>query len=379
LSLFVNKRVRISSNVVTLVRRQLPNQGNITVQVGQEVVPADIIGKSIISAGFRSVNIAKVLGESPKTALNYLKRPIGQMIYKGELLAFKPGGLLTSEKVITSPIDGVVESYNETSGALKLNFSPHQKDLPAALFGIVQSINEATGDVIIKTEATEVFGLFGTGKAREGTLKVFGRRGDLIKKGRILSNFSDHILVMGALVYSGAVYEVIAAGISGLITGGINAKDYRSMAGGRLNFPNKIGTDIGISLMVCEGFGSLPIGADIYNLLSSFNNKFVILEGNKGRLILPSFDKDSMIRIRKVALPLSAIASDAINEIQAMEFKVNSVVRIISAPFMAEQGMVTEIDETPTVLQSGVSTFLVTVQTKMRKIRVPYSNLEIIG
>lgn len=201
----------------------------------------------------------------------------------------------------------------------------------------------------------------------------------MISSAQITSDLSEHIVVGGALVYGNAISALLAVGAHGIITGGVNAKDYRSMAGGHLHFPRKMGTDIGISLVVFEGFGSIPLGEDIMGILQKHNNKFVILDGNSAKLHLPSFEKDSMIRVKKTALPpLDTPLVEPPPEVVAVEIGIDQKARVIVSPFQGQQGRIVYIDKVPSTLSSGVRTYLVTLELKSRKIKVPFTNIEVI-
>lgn len=380
MNLYANKRLRVARNVITHVRRQLSYSGDILVSVGQEVVPSDVVGRSNGSAGFRSINLANLLSVSPKEAQKYLQRPFGKPIYKGELLSLKPASLLEDQIIVLSPTDGIIETYDQNTGQLRLQFLPKQIDLPAAVFGVIEEINQQRGEIIIRTEVTQIFGLFGSGKLREGILKVLGERGELVSKSQIMPEYTDHILVGGGLVYSEAISAAAYMGVLGIITGGINAEDYRKLSG-NLTSSSRFGTDIGMGFLVCEGFGSIPIGEDIFEILKLFNNQFAILEGNKGRLSLPTCDKDCMRKIKTTKLPDVRIEQmvDPLNEVEAIELEKGQRVRMISSPYMGSQGTVVSIDNAPTLLPSQISTYMITVATSTRKIKVPYTNVEIVG
>lgn len=380
MSLLINSRKRIIKAQVIFIKRQLSDSGEILVSVGQDVSPAEIIGRSFVSAGFRTLNLSTPLGISPAEVKKYLKRQIGQNIFKDELLAMKKGGLLVSERIVVAPTDGQLESLDEKTGDIKINFLPHKVDLPAAVYGVVEQIDKQKSEIIIKTQATRVYGLFGTGKQREGTLKILGGRSNLTGRINIPQNINTHIIVTGGLVYSGALAEAIALGAHGIITGGINGSDYRGIESGRLLFPGRTGTDIGMGLVVCEGFGSVPLGEDIYNVLSEYNNQFAIIDGNRGEIILPSCQSDCMIDIKKVALPpnLKQEIIEPLPVVEAINLSVGQSVRVISSPHMGDQGRVLAIDSLPTLLDSKIRTYLVTVNTKSKKLRMPYLNLEVI-
>ncbi len=381
MSLLASSRTRVTLDKVIYIKRQLSKPGQILIAAGTEVAPADIIGRSSISAGFRTVDLAKQLQVSPKDAQRYLQRQIGQKIFKGELLAYKKGGFLEKEKPIVSPLDGVVDFYDVNTGNLKISYIPHVIDLPAAVYGIVEGIDHDKSEIIVKTQASRIYGMFGTGKSREGTLKILGNRSDLTDRNRISQVNSNHILVSGGLIYSGALAQAISSGVHGIITGGINGSDFKSIRGGRLIFPGNFGNDIGLSMIVTEGFGSIPIGEDIFSVLESFNDRFAIIDGNGARITLPSYQSDCIIEIRKVSLPPGQRlqTSEPLPDLEAINLEIGQKVRVIASPFMGDQGQVVAIDNVPTLLESKIRTYLVTVATKSRKIRVSFLNLEIIN
>ncbi|MBI4038133.1 hypothetical protein HY387_00560 [Candidatus Daviesbacteria bacterium] len=380
MSLFANRRVRVKENIITHIKRKLSTRGVIFVQEGQEVSPSDILGKAETSAGFRSINIAEALATSPKDAKKYLQRELGQTIYQGELLALKKGSLFSSKKMVISPTDGVIYSYDDVSGELRLKFLSHETSLPSAVYGVVEKIDQKRGELIIKTEATILHGVLGMGRERDGLLKILGKRGDLINRKEITKSLSGHIIVGGGLIYSGAISQAINDGIHGIITGGINAVDYKVLSGGEMSLKRSFGSDIGLGLFITEGFGSIPIGEDIFLVLLKYQDRFVILDGNRGKLICPAYQSDCMLRIRKTHLPFSeASLVEPVDELEALELEVGQTVRVISSPFMGEQGKVITIDKTPTLLPSQIRSYMITLKTKSRTIKVPFPNVEVIS
>lgn len=377
MTLLGNHRVRIKKEVVTHIFRTLAGSGQITAQVGQEVKPADILGRSEIAGGFREIDLVELLGVKPQEVKKYLRRALSQKIYRGELLAFKKKGLFSPPKIITSPSDGVLDTFNEATGQLILKFLPQVVDLPAAVFGVIDAIDADNRRVVIRCQVSEIWGIFGSGKIREGILKILSRA-DLISTRQILPQYAEHIIVAGSLIYKDAILSAISKGVSGIITGGINAKDYRAMAGGRVIFPRPMGSDIGIGALILEGFGSLPIGWDFFEVLKKYEGRFAILDGNAGVLSLPSFEGSSIDQVKKVSLPPESTKVMAEEEVQSIELTNGLYTRVIAPPFMGEQGVVASLDRSPSLLPSGISTYLVNIKTRTRMIRMPYTNVEIV-
>lgn len=378
--MWVARRLRYEKDIITTIARSLSGNGKFNVQIGQEVTPDEVIGTAVVSSGFRIINIAKLLGVSPSSVEKYLQKKIGQKIYKGELLASKGGSFLQQKKIITSPTDGVLDFINPLSGEVKMSFLPKRVDLPAGVFGVVEFIDNIHRQVLIRTQIIKIYGVFGTGRVRDGILRVLDRRNDLIDSSSVSDKDRDHVLVSRGLIYKSAISSAISEGVSGIITGGINTKDYRGMAGGSLTFPKKFNTDVGISMVVCEGFGLISIGQDIFDLLLQNDQKFVFIDGNNAIICLPNSSSDCMTKIRGTKLPHKPEA-DIINP-QLVTFgdtiNIGAKARIIGTAFLGEQGKIIGIDKVATKLASGIWSNLVTIETVKRKIQVPIKNIELI-
>lgn len=373
--LYANSRQRVLSNRVVYVKRSLPGKVNITVSKNQEVIPYDVLGSSSINPGFFSINLAQKLGVSIGDALKYLQRPIGQTIFKGELLASKKG--FFGKTNILAPTDGVIESYSNQTGELRLKFIPRQKPLVAGVYGIIEEVNNQTGEILIKTLVTEIRGIYGTGNEKGGFLNVLGNRGDLVSEDQITPDLAGHILVSGSLIYGEALRQAAGHGIAGIISGGFNVDDFKSIAGSI--YLQSQSPQVSISIIGTEGFGLVPIGDDLFNLIKSYNDKFVFINGKERRLWLPSNSSDSILTLRKTALPKKDLPMPGLPELNTEPIKVGFKVRIIWPPFMGSQGKIVSIDKSVTVLESGISTYLLTIETPSRKIKVPYTNIEIIN
>lgn len=377
---FAPFRIRIEKDVIIRVVRALKGKGALNVNTGQEVEPAQIIGSATVSAGFRTLNLSALLGVAPQEAEKYLTRKLGQRIYKGELLAFKKGWMLSGKKVVTAPTDGILDFLNNKTGELKISFLPRKVDLPAGVYGVVEVVDKERGQVIIRTQASRIQGVVGSGKSRDGILRILSKKDDLVGKVAIGVGSDGQVLVGGSLFFKDAISAAISAGVTGIITGGINAQDYRGMANGRLVFPRKLENDIGIGVVVCEGFGSIPIGNDIFSLLQQYEGKFIFIDGNKALVDLPCSSSSCLTKVKSTGLPglQKEDLPNLINVKEELELKVGLKVRITGNSYQGEQGKIIAVDNSLTLLPSGIKTYLATVETGRRKIQLPVANLEII-
>lgn len=372
--LLANQRVRINPGICKLVKRSLKGPGKILAVKNTEIAPHDVLGHYKLTAGYSKLNLSKELNVAPPDTVKYLKKTVGQSIFKGELLAYKKNFFGASQIIV--PTDAIFESLDDKTGEATLRLISKDVALTSGVFGVVMDIDPSRGEVTIKCLTTEIYGIFGTGGEREGFLNVIAGPGDLVNASKISPVHRGQILVAGSLVMDETIKKALTCNVNGIICGGLNMDDYLSMAI-RLEPAKRVGTEIGISIMATEGFGLIPIGEDFQEVLMSHSNKFVLLNGNLGRLLLPSNDPDSILSCRKVQLPVRE-AQGTKPELSISEIKTGLKARLIWPPFMGMQGNIIHIDNTPTMLDSGISTYMLTIETKTRKIKVPYSNVEII-
>lgn len=378
---FVPARIRIEKDIITRVIRALKGKGSLNVRVGQQVSPEEIIGTCVTMAGFRTLNVATLLGISAKDIQKNLKVKMGQKIFKGELIAYKKKGLLSGEKIVTSPTDGIIDFLNEKSGELKISFLLKKHDLPAGVYGIVEKADYERGQAIIRTQATRIHGAVGSGRPRDGILRFLSRKDELVNRDRIRPEYDGEVLAGGSLFFKDTISSCISSGVSGIITGGINAEDFKGMIGGRLVFPQKIECDVGISVVVCEGFGSVAMGEDIFETLQQYEGKFVFIDGNNASVSLPSFSSASLAKVKGTNLPefQSARFTDNFEQSKSLtELQAGIKVRVIGNSYFGEQGKLLTVDSAPTLLPSGIRAYLATIETSRRKLQVPVANLEIM-
>jgi hypothetical protein len=368
-----NFRPRVVTNKCIFIKRSLPGKGTITTLQSDEVSPQDILGTSLVVAGFSSINISKKLGVPPKIAESYLQKNMGSKVYKGELLALKSG--LFNKKVVVAPTDGILDYLDPVKGELRIKLNSKVLPLTAGVYGIVEKVDQERGEVLIKTMANQIFGIVGSGMERGGVLDIMPSSSSLINSAQIIPGMSRHILVGGSLVYGEAIKRAISFGITGLICGGISLGDYRSISGNISRIG--MGSEIGLSLVITEGFGPIPIGEDIRELLSKYHGRYIFIDGNSTIMTLPSTTADSILTLRKISLPQASLFRFK-PEVSMEDLEIGKNVRIVWPPFMGVQGKVVAIDEVPTTIESGISTFLLTLETKMKKIKVPFTNVELI-
>lgn len=346
------KRV-ISQNEFSLLR---PFVGvcKPAVKVGDKVAADSVVAHCEVSAGQRLVKVSQVLGINRNQVKKHLLRNIGDRIYQGEIVARKRGFFGVGKGELRSPADGVITDI-DPNGDIIIKFLPTPLKLVAGAEGTVAEVKDNA--VTLKTFGTEIKGSTGVGIAREGILKVVAKPNEFIIPQKIDSSCQGRIIVGGALLERSAIEKALTLGVRGIVVGGINYRDFVSLG---------IQSDVGITVIVTEGFGASPMGNDIYSALTKLNDHFGFIIGQEKTLIIPQS------RTGEAAVP--------IKEENWRELKVGDVVRLFRPDSTDLVGVVDSISETEEALPSGLIAIVAAVKFMSGEVvKSPAANLEIIN
>lgn len=266
---------RLTDNHQHDLLRHFPGKGEAAVKVGQQVEASDIVAHCEVSSGQRLIKVAHALGVSASSVKKHLIRNIGDRIYQGEVIARVNSLLGLVKKEVKSPADGVITDIDR-NGDVVIKFLPLPVRLTAGAGGKVKEIGQDS--VLISTVATEVKGPISSGKERDGSLKIACGPEEFLLPQNIDASSAGKILVGGAILERSAIEKALTVGVHGIICGGINHRDYLSLG---------VSSDVGLTVLITEGFGTFPMGGDIYDKLKSLEGRFAFISGELGRLIIP--------------------------------------------------------------------------------------------
>ena len=257
-----------------MLARVYPGKGKPAVKEGQSVSAEDVIAHCEVSAGQRLIKIAHALGVPGKDVVWYLTRKIGERIYQGEVVARKKSLLGLKKTEVKSPVDGLITDI-DSRGDLILKFLPTPVRLVAGARGKVVKLEEHK--IAIETLATKFSGFVAVGKEREGMISVISGAKDFILPATIRGDCTGKILVGGALLDRSALEKAITLGVRGIITGGMHHRDFEALGSG----------DVGVDLMITEGFGICPMGKEAWEFFKKNEGKNAFIFGKENKLILP--------------------------------------------------------------------------------------------
>lgn len=342
-------RPRFLDRRLVKLKRTLPGPGRILVKQGDVLHQDDVIGEAEISDGIRQIDFAQMFGVSPDKAQDLLTKKPGELVYKGEPLAkfSKMMGLRT--QVYVAPIDGILESID--GGVASIKFIPVAEKILASFDGTISDVAEGES-VTIQTVASLFKGVTGFGGQRFGRVKYIGKGSDILLPQDLTADSTDKIVIGGALSTADTIEKAVAIGVRGIVTGGINF--HETMGWGM--------RELGITVVVLEGFGFHHIGRDLKDRLEKIDGNYAAISGDQAML----------------SVAVDGEGSDS-QDPQYQELQSGDTVRVVAGESLGRLGVVHKISSSAEALLTGAKEVVVTFKSDEQDLVVPWQNLEIIS
>jgi len=355
--------------------RKLPIKGEIVVDLNQKVNPDTVVARAYLPGDLRVVKLAEKMGLEAIELLDegIIRVQKGDKLEKGQVLALKKTffGLFTSKA--ESPVDGTVEYFARETGHMGLREPDKLLEIDSYIRGKITEIFPGDG-VAVTTRGALIQGIFGVGCERIGTIKmVVARPDEPLTADKIPSECKGQILVGGAVVTADALQKTVEAGGIGIIVGGIVNEDLSDFLGYEIGVAITGQEDIGLTLVVTEGFGSMSMAQRTFDLLKD-------LEGMEA-----SFNGATQIRAGamrpEIIVPIEEDVEADDKEEKEQLLEVGTNIRIIRVPYFGELASVSALP--PELKEIGTGSKVRMLEAKLSAsgevVSVPRANVEIIG
>ena len=331
--------LKVTEGMTIQKERRLPLEGEVLVEAGATVKAEDVIAKADLPGNVQLLNVANLLSIPPEEIAEYMLKSVSEAVSEDEIIATTKGifGLFKSQA--RSPIDGTIEAISDVTGQVILREPPVPVEVKAYTDGTVTATVPNEG-VTVETYGTYIQGIFGVGSETVGNLTVVAESpSDALTAELILPEHQDNILVGGSLVTTEAIQKAIQNGVKGIIAGGIDDADLRELLGYELGVAITGSEEIGITLVITEGFGRIAMAEQTFTLLKA-------REGMKTSINGATQIRAGVLR-PEVLIPLASdateVASDTEDDAAEGILEVGSSVRIIREPYFGKLGRVTEL------------------------------------
>ncbi len=363
--------LKVSRGMTIHKERRLPLEGEALVGVGDKVQADEIVAKADLPGNVQLVNVANLLSVPAQDVEEYTTKGVGEPVEKDEILASTKGifGLFKSQA--RSPISGTVENISNVTGHVILREPPIPVEVRAYVDG---SVTEVAGNegVTVETYGTYIQGIFGIGGETLGALEVVVDSPDApLTPDLIQPEHREKILVGGSIVSHDAIQEAIRQGVRGLIVGGIDDKDLRELLGYELGVAITGSEDIGVTLVVTEGFGKIRMADRTFNLLKE-------REGLKTSINGVTQIRAGVVR-PEIVIPFESSEHRADDAVTAGILEVGTPIRVIREPYFGKLGRVTALPVELRQLETGAKVRILEVELEDgAQTTLPRANVEII-
>lgn len=364
----------VSPDTVIRRVRRLPLKGEVLAAEGQAVNPEDVVARAQLPGIMQSVKAAGMLGVDPDELAECLLVKVGDTVEKGQVIAKSKAffGLMKSE--CKSPVSGTVETISTVSGNVGVRQPPIPIEVKAYVSGRVAEVMPAEG-VVVEAEGALVQGIFGVGGERVGELQVVAQTpADVLTDAQITPGMAGKILIGGANITGAALRRASEVGVTGIVVGGIVDKDLIAFLGYDIGVAITGHENINITLVITEGFGTIPMAQRTFDLLKSLDGKTGSING--ATQIRAGVIRPELIVPLPKAAGVQTAAQDRDGE---FELSVGTPIRVIREPYFGELGAVSALPPQLVTVDSGASVRV--LEAKLadgRTVTVPRANVEII-
>lgn len=366
--------LKVKKFTIVSKTRRLPIQGEVLVKEGDTVTHDQVVAKTQVPGEVHLINVANALGVDPEEISQYMLKGLKDPVAKNEVFAQRSSFFGLFKSFVKSPVDGTIELVSDVTGQVALREAYIPVEVTAYIPGKVVHVMPREG-VTIRTPAAFVQGIFGVGGEAHAQLKMVAKSpDDALTAEMIDSSHSGKVIVGGSLVTGDALAKAAKAGIKGIVVGGVEDEDLIKFLGYEIGVAITGQEEIGLTLIITEGFGKMKMPQRTFDLLKSFDGREASING-------ATQIRAGVIRPEIVIALTEKEAKGSVEEEEEATggMTPGTPVRIIRDPYFGAIGQVASL---PVELQkaeteSDVRVVQVTLEDG-RKVIVPRANVEII-
>ncbi|HEY6867328.1 MAG TPA: hypothetical protein VI792_08730, partial [Candidatus Eisenbacteria bacterium] len=364
--------LRVTGSATVRRERRLPLKGEVLVERGQAVDAHTVVARTELPGNVQTVNLAAKLSVDPARAEAALVRPVGAPVRKGEALAAAKSlfGLVTH--TLPAPADGTIESVSRVSGQLILREPPIPVEVNAFVKGVIADILPGEG-AVVETRGALLQGIFGVGGETWGEIAILSAAPDEeLRVAQLTAEHRGRVVVGGAYVSYATLMWARELGVAAVVVGGFDDRDLRELLGRDLGVAITGSEELGLTLVLTEGFGRIRMA----------DRTWALLEAQRGRMA--SVSGATQIRAGvlrpEILIPRDDVPVAGAEGAHAEGLEVGSLLRVIREPYFGRIGRVVELPPELRALdtEARVRVLVVEFGAGGERAVVPRANVELI-
>jgi hypothetical protein len=366
--------LKVSQKELVTKKRILPLKGDVLVKVGDMMTPETVVAHTHLPGPVETMNVANILGVPPEDVAQCMLKKQGDAVKAGELIGQNKSffGMFKSEA--KAKMEGTIETISSVTGQVLLRGRPIPVEVKAYIEGEVVEVFPKEG-VAVRCWGSFVQGIFGIGGETHGELKLVVKTPDTkLTDDLIDDSCKDKIIIGGSIVTADAVKKAIKVGARGIVAGGFSDKDLRDFLGYDIGVAITGSEDLGVTLVVTEGFGEIQMANRTFDLLKSKVGQQASINGAtqiRAGVIRP----EVIIPIRD-----DIKAGKAVDVFEGKGLEIGSPIRVIRAPYFGKLGKVTSLPSPLQKLESESMARVLEVEFDGdgKHVVIPRANVEMI-
>ena len=337
------------------------------------VGPDSVVARAELPGNVQTVNLAARLGVDPAQVGELLLKPLGTVVKQGEILATSRALFGLMKNHAESPADGTLEAVSTVTGQLLLRERPIPGEVNAYIRGHVAEVMPGEG-VVVESRGALIQGIFGVGGETYGRIVVVTARPDEpLESARLLPEHRGAVVVGGSHVSHATVLRARELGVSAIVVGGFDDHDLRALLGRDLGVAITGQEDLGLTLVMTEGFGRIAMAGRTWDLLGASAGQVASVSG--------ATQIRAGVMRPELFIPRDGSGEGVGREDSGGSLEVGSAVRVIREPWFGRIGRVVELPAELRALdtEAMVRVLVVEFADDGTRATVPRANVERIA
>ena len=365
--------LRVAGDVSVRRERRLPLKGKVLVKLGDAVGPDTVVARSELPGNIQTVNLAARLGVDPARVADALLQPLGSFVGKDQPIASARTMFGLMKNQVVAPADGTLESVSSVTGQLLLRERPIPVEVNAYVRGHVVEVLAGEG-VVVESRGALVQGIFGVGGETFGRIAIATAHAhEALEPRALVAEHRGAVVIGGSHVSHATVVRARELGVAALVVGGFDDQDLRELLGRDLGVAITGEEDLGLTIVLTEGFGHIAMAGRTWGLLNASAGRVASVSGAtqiRAGVLRP-----------ELLIPHEGMAGSAAATEDSGSLEIGSAVRAIRQPWFGRLGRVVELPSELRALDTEalVRVLVVEFGDDGSRATVPRANVERIA
>lgn len=364
--------LKVVRRAVVRKRRILPIRGTVLVKEGDLVRRDQVVARTDLPGNVQTVNVVNLLGIAPDEIEEYMLKKEGERVAAGEVIAETRPLIKWFKSAAKSPASGTLESVSRVTGQVMVREPPRPVEVQAYIGGRISKVLPGEG-VEVEADATFIQGIFGVGGEAWGEIILAAEPGEPLSRELFRPEHRGRIVVGGSLVDGAALRQAVEIGVVAVVSGGMHDQDLRTLLGYDIGVAITGQEDIGLTVVITEGFGEIGMARRTWELLRE-------KEGRVGSISGATQIRAGVLR-PEIIVPLEQAETERAPAAAAggTGLKAGDWIRVIRQPWFGRLGRVKELPSELRRVESGSTVRVLEVEFEDGSTAVlPRANVEII-